>query len=335
MPADDGLRRILNFDVTSVPYDVDYTPHAGTRATTNFANLARDPATRRDNIARFLSLVNADLNRLLDGDPHSGRFEIALEILSVTASIEGRPDAIGIPLTEVMKARVVDTLTGEVLDGPLGLNFSSYVRDYDFRVLLPELLARGAPQDEMDQFGALHGLIARMQFGDNGVLPDTLTVAISISQNCDYAATEFSHPILGREYVAATESITDRYFRHMGLIPQFFRPRDLPAPLAFYSDGRLVDRSDVFLAALVAVMANFQRIYRPEIYLRRVSLSDIPGEWSRASLSDQDHDLPPIGYDRQEREVLAEQQARELETLLIGPHADVVAQLRSAAGLRV
>lgn len=318
------LKRILNFAVTSVPYDVDYTPGVGTRATTNFANLARDPATRHSNLQTFLDLVNADLNRLLNDDSHPGRFEIALEVVSITGRIAGRPDAADMPLTEVMKARVVDRHSGEVLDGPLGLNFSSYLRDYDFRVLLPELLARGAPQDEMDDFGALHGLITRLQFGENGVIPEDLTVAISISQSCDYVATAITHPILGRQYEAASESLTDRYFRHMGLVPQFFRPAGLPAPMAFYSDGRLTDRSDAFLAALIAVMANFQRIYRPEIYLRRAAFSDIPGQWSRGSLSDPDHDLPPIGYDRQEREFLADQQASELAALLMAPDNDVV-----------
>ena len=327
------LHRFLTLTPESVPYDGDYIPRAGTRETTNFANLARDPATGRSNIASFLTSVNADLNRILAGDRDVGRFEIRLEIVRVTARVAGLPNAAIIPLTEVMRARVVDTHTGNSLDGPLGLNFSSHVRDYDFRVVLPELLARGASQEELDDFGKVHGLLTRMQFGVHGVIPEALTVAISISQNGDYQATELVHPVLGREYAASSLSLTDGYFGHIGLVPRFFRPAWLPAPLAIYSDDSLCNRSDAFLAALIAVMGNFQRIYRPEIYLRRTSFSDVPGEWSRASLSDPDHDLPIIGYDRQERELLADRQAREIEALLMRPHAELMERLRTIAGL--
>ena len=319
--------------MTSVPYDADYAPTAGTRATTNFANLARDPATRRGNLETFLALVNSDLNRILDGNPDSGRFLIALEVVTVTGRVPGRPDSVGIPLTEVMRSRIVDTRSGDTIDGPVGMNFSSYLRDYDFRVVLPKLRAQEAPQERMDDFGSLHGLLTRMQFGEAGVIPETLTVAISISQGCDYAATEFVHPVLGREYAASRASLTDSYFRHAGLAPRYFRPTGLPAPLAFYSDGSLCDRSDAYLAALIAVMGNFQRIYRPEIYLRRTPFSDIPGQWSRASLAETDYELPIIDYDRQEREVLADIQAREIETLLLQPHADLVERLKSTVRL--
>ena len=319
----------LEFTVESVPYDVDYIPGGDSRATTNFANFARDPATRRSNIATFLASVKSDLNGLLDDDPNSGRFEVALEIVSVTARVTTRPEAAPIPLSEVMRATVLDTRSGETFDGPTGMNFSSYLRDYDFRVVLPELLARNASQRDFDGFGRLHGVLTRMQFGAGGAIPETLTVAISISQNRPYRAMTFCHPVLGREYCTQEPSVTDGYFRQMGLVARYFRPAGLPAPLAIYADGSLCRRSDAFLAALVAVMANFQRIYRPEIYLSREAFSELPGQASRASLSNLNYELPAIGYDRQEREVLADHQAREIEARLLRPHADLVERLQA------
>lgn len=326
-----GVPNFPEFTVGSVPYDGDYVPVAGTRATTNFANLALNPETRRNSIETFLASANTDLNGILDGDADSARFSLTLEIVRVSLRLADQPVPTSIALTEVMRAQVIDSRSGERLEGPIGLNYSSYLRDYDFRVVLPDLLAREAPPDELDDFGKLHGLLTQMQFGIDAVVPGPLTIAISISQNRDYQATAFVHPILGREYTAAEDSLTDGYFRHMGLAPRFFRPVNLPAPLAIYATNTLCDHSDAYLAALIAVMGNFQRIYRPEIYLATKSFSETPGEWSRASLSNPHHALPPVRYDRQEREVLADHQARHIETLLLRPHADLVERLRDMA----
>jgi len=317
---------LIEFAVSSQPYDVDYVPAGGTRATTNFANLARDPATRRRNIATLMELIDSDLNLLLCGDPVASRYRIELDIVTVTARFADGADFV--PMTEVMRAHVVDSRSGERFRGPTGLNFSSYLRDYDFRVVLPDLRERA---QSLDDFGQLHGLLTRMQFGAGAVVPEPLTVAISISQNADYRATDVVHPILGREYTAVQDSITDGYFRHMGLAAQYFRPVHLPAPIAFYSDGSLTDRDDIYLAALVAVMGTFQRIYRPEIYLSATPFSDTPGSVSRASLSNADHSAPPIAYDRQERELLSDYQARQFDERVVKAYPGVVEQLRELA----
>lgn len=328
----DSWSELLEFRVTATPYDASYTVSNSTRATTNFANLARDPTTRRRNIGTFLDQVDRDLNLLLADDPQSARSQIRLAVLTLSCRVVGDPAEATIPLTEVMRAAVRDTLSGVVHDGPVGLNFSSYLRDYDFRVVLPELLARNASGEEMAGFGALHGWLTRIQFGAGGVIPEPLTVAISISQSCEYQATAFTHPLLGRQYQSLAESLTDGYFRQMGLRPYFFRPVMLPAPMAIYSDDSLLDRSEFYLAALVAVMGNFQRIYRPEIYLSRVPFSAVPGESSRASLANADYGEPPIHYDRGERELLSQTQARLIYERLLVPHADVVDRLRILAG---
>lgn len=325
-------QEIITFSAESIPFDGDYTPGPDTRATTNYANLARDPSTRRRNILTLLDLVNRDLNFFLLDDSLA-RYQISLEILGIKGHLVDRSDD-GVPLTEVMRAQVIDRESGEIHTGPTGLNFSSYLRDYDFRVVLPKITGHTASAQDIADFGELHGLLTRLQFGKNRIVPDNPTIAISISQHTPYVATDFVRPILGREYTASRESFTDGYFSHMGLGPRFFKPSNLPAPIAFYSHhcDSLCDRSDVFLAALIAVMGNFQRIYRPEIYLSRASFSEKPGVASEASLSNTDFERPAIDYDRDERELLSDLQAHAIEQRFLKAYPDLIATLKTLKG---
>lgn len=53
---------------------------------------------------------------------------------------------------------VIDRNTGERIDGIIGSNFSSYVRDYDFSVVLPE---HEEPQRRRaNGFGDLHEAVS-------------------------------------------------------------------------------------------------------------------------------------------------------------------------------
>ena len=330
MPPSDLLTQLkqkIRFTVQTQPYDADYVVGKDTRATTNFANFARNPADLRHSISLFLAMVNGDLNRLLGHDQGDQRYAIRLEILSIRAhldrdSVDQDPATDGILMTEVMRAKVQDCSNGSIHAGPTGMNFSSYLRDYDFRIVLPPLLQRHASPEEMEQFGLLHGLLSRLQFGRRGLISDPLAIAISISQNCDYIATANLHPLLGQEYTSNRTSLTDHYFAQMGLFPQFFSPAGYPAPIAFYAADSLSDQNDFYLACLIAVMGNFQKIYRPEIYLSLVGFDETPGELSRASLSNPDYSPPALVYDRQERELLSDSQARLIETRFIKPCAD-------------
>jgi hypothetical protein len=108
----------------------------------------------------------------------------------------------------------------------------------------------------------------------------------------------------------------------MGLYPQFFRPPGYPAPIAFYAADSLCGQNDFYLASLIAVMGNFQRIYRPEIYLSDVGFLETPGEVSSASLSNLNYSPPALVYDRQERDLLSDSQARLIEARFIKPCAD-------------
>ena len=72
----------FRFTVKKIPYDASYIVGEATRSTTNFANFVRDPKSASQSIETFLSLVNADFNRLQCSEA-SQRYEIRLEVLSL------------------------------------------------------------------------------------------------------------------------------------------------------------------------------------------------------------------------------------------------------------
>jgi Domain of unknown function (DUF1852) len=312
----------LTWKLDRTPFNIDFVPSEDTRATTNYANLARDPVTRKQNLSMLFGLINQVLNQQMEGDSTSTRYTVSLDILSVRALLDEIPSFTGFRLTEVMCASVLDTHTGECYSGPTGLNFSSYLRDYDFKVIAPKIANRSATLQECNQFGKLHGVLSQMQFGPSGLCPDPLTVAISISQKKHYMATEFVHSVLGREYLEmGDESVTTRYFRHMALAPRFFRPPGFPAPLAIYSHRQkiITERRSIELAVLIAVMGTFQRIYRPEIYMAREGFQEIPGGSSQLTLGNTNFDVLPILYDKVERDDLALLQAQRVKTEFLQP----------------
>jgi Domain of unknown function (DUF1852) len=312
----------LSWALDRTPFNLQFVPSSDTRETTNYANLARDPATRSNNLTTLFGLINQSLNQQLADNSRSTRYAIQIDILSVRALFEASHSPAGFRLTEVMQASVLDTQTGERHAGPTGLNFSSYLRDYDFKIIAPKIAQQTASQQERNQFGKLHGVLSQMQFGPGGCCTEPLTVAISISQKKHYMATENVHRVLGREYLEmGGDSATTQYFKHMALAPRFFQPPGFPAPLAIYADVResLTDHSRVYLAALIAVMGTFQKIYRPEIYMARQGFNDTPGAISQLTLGNTDFDELPIPYDKVERDDLALQQALRVETEFLQP----------------
>ncbi|WP_337239788.1 putative oxygenase MesX, partial [Vibrio cholerae] len=62
------------------------------------------------------------------------RYSVELEIISVDMDIQGSGEAF--PSIEVLKTNIVDHNTNERIEGIVGIYFSSFVRDYDFSVLL-------------------------------------------------------------------------------------------------------------------------------------------------------------------------------------------------------
>ena len=127
----------FTFSITRIPFNEDYQPADGTRITTNFANLASGES-RRENLRNTISMINNRFNDLAHWDnPSADRYAVELDIISVEMHIDGGDGSDPFPLIEVLRPTIVDTHTGARTAGIVGNNFSSYVRDYDFSVVLP------------------------------------------------------------------------------------------------------------------------------------------------------------------------------------------------------
>lgn len=320
------MTREFDFSIKSISFDEDYRPADNTRITTNFANLARGES-RQENLRNALKMIDNRFNALAYWDnPNGDRYSVELEIISVEMNLgtESRNDAF--PLIEILKTNIVDRKTGERIDGIVGNNFSSYVRDYDFSVVLPEYnrdrTAFGAPSD----FGDLHGNLFK-SFVNSAAYKAHFhkppVICLSASSSKTYRRTENQHPVLGVEYFQSEFSATDQYFQKMELQVRFFMPPNSVAPFAFYFIGDLLgDYSNLELIGTISTMETFQKIYRPEIY----NANSVAGALYQPSLKHQDYSLTRIVYDREERSRLAVEQGRFAEEHFIKPYKTVLEQ---------
>lgn len=148
-------------------------------------------------------------------------------------------------------------------------------------------------------------------------------ICLSVSSSKTYHRTENLHPVLGAEYRQDEYSLTDEYFRKMGLQVRYFMPPNSAAPLAFYFSGDLLgDYTNLELISLISTMDTFQKIYRPEIY----NANSVAGKSYRPSLQHQDYSLTRIVYDREERSRLAIEQGKFAEEQFIKPYRAVLEQ---------
>lgn len=311
---------VYGFRIGTTRFDEDYAPSSNSRGTTNFANLARGEG-RRQNLRRAISMMNSRVNDLVHWDNPSGdRYRIELDIVSVDLRLGRAGDDTAFPVIEVLDVDIVDTTAGTRTDGIVGNNFSSYIRDYDFSVRLPEHRETGVPHD----FGELHGQVFQRfleseEYRARYSQPPVICISVSTSRT--YTRLANSHPILGVEYAADELSLTDEYFGKMGLRVRYFMPRGAVAPLAFYHRGDLPnDYSFLALAGTIATMETFQKIYRPEIYNATTAASQV----YRPSLDNGSHSLSQVTYDRVERTQLATTQGKFTEMTLIEPFGDVL-----------
>ncbi len=84
-------------NITTTRFDEDYAPSESSRATTNFANLARG-VHRQQNLRNALTMIDRRFNDLADWDnPNGDRYTLELEIISVAASIHRRRRGSGVP----------------------------------------------------------------------------------------------------------------------------------------------------------------------------------------------------------------------------------------------
>ncbi|QBG37278.1 DUF1852 domain-containing protein [Litorilituus sediminis] len=314
----------FSFTIKNISFDENYQPANNTRATTNFANLARGES-RQQNLRNALKMINNSFNALAHWDnPHGERYAVELEIISVDINVQEDDQAF--PSIEVLKTHIIDHQTGERIEGIVGNNFSSYVRDYDFSV---RLLAHNKDQKQFtipEDFGDLHGKLFQC-FINSATYKEHFNkppvICLSVSDNKIYQRSDNQHPVLGFEYLANESSLTEQYFQKMGLQVRYFMPPNSVAPLAFYFFGDLLnDYSNLELISTISTMETFQKIYRPEIY----NANAVAGNRYQPNLNNQDHSLTQIVYDREERSKLAVKQGKFAEEHFIKPYQNILEQ---------
>ncbi len=310
------------FTINNICFDENYHPADNTRITTNFANLARGEY-RQDNLRNALRMIDNSFNALAHWDnPNGDRYSVELEIISVEMAIAKSQQTF--PSIEVLKTSIVDHKTNKQIEGIVGNNFSSYVRDYDFSVLLLNHNKNLAKFTVPDGFGDLHGKLFQHFINSTtyqqhfSKLP---VICLSVSDNKTYHKTDNQHPVLGVEYLPNESSLTEQYFKKMGLQVRYFMPPNSVAPLAFYFFGDLLcDYSNLELISTISTMETFQKIYRPEIY----NANAAAGKCYQPNLKNQDHSLTQIVYDREERSRLAIEQGKFAEQHFIKPYQAVL-----------
>ncbi|MCU4676789.1 DUF1852 domain-containing protein [Catenovulum sp. 2E275] len=314
----------FTFTIKSICFDENYQPSDNTRITTNFANLARGKS-RQNNLRNALEMVNNRFNALSHWDnPKGDRYSVELKIISVDIDIEGSGQSF--PSIEILKTNIIDHTTNQCIEGIVGNNFSSYVRDYDFSVLL---LEHNKTRDKFsipENFGELHGKLFKCFVNSDAYkqhFKKPPVICLSVSDNKIYQRTENQHPVLGYEYYPNESSLTEQYFKKMGLQVRYFMPPNSVAPLAFYFFGDLLnDYTNLELISTISTMETFQKIYRPEIY----NANATAGKLYQPKLKNKDHSLTQIVYDRAERSKLAIEQGKFAEENFIKPYQTVLEQ---------
>ncbi|KTS16998.1 hypothetical protein RSA31_08155 [Pantoea dispersa] len=320
------MKNDFTFSIKSTRFDENYNPSKDTRITTNFANLARG-SNREENLRNALIMMNNRFNSLANWDnPKGDRYAVELDIISVEMNLGAGGEGKSFPAIEILKTNIVDKKTSERIEGITGNNFSSYVRDYDFSVLLSEHNKGRSGFSIPDDFGVLHGNIFR-HFVNSETYKANFrkapVICLSVSSKNIYRRTGNQHPVLGIEYQQNESSLTDLYFAKMGLRARYFMPANSVAPFAFYFAGDLLsDYSNLELISTISTMETFQKIYRPEIY----NANSPAGIEYQPDLFHQDHSLTKIVYDREERTRLAIEQGKFTEEQFIKPYHSILKQ---------
>lgn len=318
------MSKEFSYTIKRICFDENYQPSDSTRITTNFANLARGES-RQENLSNALRMIDRRFNTFANWDnPKSDRYSVELEIISVDIDIEGNGQHF--PSIEMLKTYIIDHLTNKRIEGIVGNNFSSYVRDYDFSVLLLNHNKGQSSFSIPNNFGDLHGKLFK-DFVDSDDYKENFNkppvISLSVSDNKTYQRTENQHPVLGVEYLPNESSLTEQYFKKMGFKVRYFMPPYSVAPLAFYFFGDLLsDYSNLELIATISTMETFQKIYRPEIY----NANSVAGNHYQPNLKHSDHSLTQIIYDKEERSQLAVKQGKFAEEHFIKPYQSILEQ---------
>ncbi len=316
------MSKHFNYSIKKIHFDEHYQPADSTRLTTNFANLARGEQ-RQENLRKTLTMINNRFNALAHWDnPTADRYSVEVDIISVDIDVKG--DGNAFPIIETLQTTVIDHQANKRIDGMLGNSFSSYIRDYDFSLVLLKHFENNPGTPPPASFGELHGKLFqdllnsaayKAQFNKQPV------ICLSVSSSRTYQRTTNHHPILGLEYRQDEYSLTDDYFHKMGLTVRYFMPEGSVAPLAFYFAGDLLsDYTNLELISAIATMETFQKIYRPEIYNANSRAAQV----YQPSLNYQDYSQTLVDYDRDERRQLAVKQGKFTEETFIKPYQDIL-----------
>ena len=207
----------FTFDIKKLCLDEHYQPSEETRATTNFANLARG-TNSRENLRNALTMIDNNFNAMVNWDNENGdRYSVELEIVSIYMGVN--KDKADFPSIEMLKTNIVDKKTNERIEGILGNNFSSYVRDYDFSV---RLLNHNKGADKFsvpDDYGVLHGKIFKTFINSDTYkqnFNNLPVICLSVSDTKVYQRSTNYHPVLGYEYHPNETSLTEAYFKKNG-----------------------------------------------------------------------------------------------------------------------
>lgn len=316
------MSKIFTYSIKTIRFDENYQPADSTRLTTNFANLARGEQ-RQENLRKTLTMINNRFNALAHWDnPTADRYSVDVDIISVDMDIEGKGHTF--PIIETLKTTIVDHKDNTRIEGMIGNSFSSYVRDYDFSVVLLDHFNNHPSEPIPESFGILHGKLFQDLLNSEAYQAQFTkkpVICLSVSTSKTYHRTANQHPVLGVEYRQDEYSLTDEYFHKMGLTVRYFMPAGSVAPLAFYFAGDLLsDYTDLELISAIATMETFQKIYRPEIYNANSTAAAV----YQPSLTYQDYSLTQIVYDREERSQLAVKQGKFTEEQFIKPYQNIL-----------
>ena len=323
------LSNKFSCSIKCIRFDESYSPADSTRLTTNFANLARGEH-RQENLSKTLRMINNRFNALAHSDnPSADRYSVEVDIVSVNMDIEGKGNAF--PIIEMLQTTIVDHKDNIRINGMIGNSFSSYVRDYDFSVVLLDHFDKNPECPPPESFGDLHGKLFQYLLQSEAYQANFTknpVICLSVSTSKTYHRTANQHPVLGVEYrqdgsFLNKGSLTDDYFAKMGLSVRYFMPAGSAAPLAFYFTGDLLsDHTDLELISAIATMESFQKIYRPEIYNANSTAAQV----YQPSLKYQDYSLTQIVYDREERSQMAVTQGKFTEEEFIKPYQGILEQ---------
>ncbi|MBX2808848.1 MAG: DUF1852 domain-containing protein [Cellvibrionaceae bacterium] len=318
------MKKYFTYNIESIRFDEHYQPSNNTRLTTNFANLARGEK-RQENLRRAINMIDHCFNARAHWDnPSCDRYSLELDIIHVDVDVEGKGK--GFPTIEFLKTYIVDHHTNNRIEGIVGNNFSSYVRDYDFSIVLRNHNEGKDHFTVPENYGDLHGKMFK-DFINSETYKENFNklpvICLSVSDNKTYRCTSNQHPILGVEYKPNESSLTEQYFKKMGMEVRYFMPPNSVAPFAFYFFGDLLnDYNALELISTLSTMETFQKIYRPEIYNANSVASDV----YKPKLKNEDYSLTQIVYDRAERSRLAVEQGKWCEENFIKYHQSILEQ---------